>query len=408
MMPERPIGRLAPSPTGVLHLGNVRTFMCAWLAARSQGGRVILRIEDLEKGLAGFVLEELLSDLTWLGFDWDEGPVWTADDDAVLAEISRYPRARAAAAERAAALRSAGAGGPPPDGTGGSWVSAIGRRLPFAGTHGPYIQSLRAGSYQEIFDRLLAAGLMYPCTCERADFAGNLGAPHEGEAEPRYPGTCRGRWASAAEARAWLAETADRGAVSNAPVARNREPVWRFRLPEVGQLPIGFEDLVQGSCRIDVAASVGDFVVFKTPRQPAYQLAVVADDLAMGVNQVVRGDDLVPSTARQILLWRALSGTSAAGRRELPDYAHVPLLVGPDGQRLAKRHGDARLRSLRLQGTDPRQVIGSLAEWSGLGDGRPLSLRELAAGFSWERLDRARLVVTPGLLDRLPCQRTSR
>lgn len=405
------VGRLAPSPTGVLHLGNVRTFMWAWLAARSRGGRVILRIEDLEKPLAGTILEDMLSDLRWLGFDWDEGPAWTADAEAKLAEIRRFPRARSLAAARMRELAAEDV--VPAEG----WVSAIGRRLPFIGGHGPYIQSLRTAAYRGLFNALCRAGAIYPCTCERADFAGNLGAPHAGEAEPRYPGTCRDRWRDAEEARSWLAArgTARAAAATtftNAPVAQSGEPVWRFRVPEGEAGAVDFEDALRGRLRIDVGATVGDFVVFKQPGLPSYQMAVVADDAAMGVTQVVRGDDLIPSTARQILLYRALSalaGTDWLGAGDggrvplvsLPFYGHVPLVVGPDGQRLAKRHGDARLRSLRERGVDPRQVIGRLAAWSGFGDGRPAELEELCGSFDWGLVNRERVVLDQRALEGL-------
>ena len=336
------IGRLAPSPTGILHLGNVRTFLWAWLAARARGGRVILRIEDLEKPRSGLVLEDMLSDLRWLGFDWDEGPVWTAADDADLVEIKRFPRAR---------------------------QRAIGCMVPCQGPHGAYIQSQRGDFYQNVFDQLLAADLIYPCRCERSDYANHRGAPHDGEIEPCYPGTCRQLSVSADEARC-----------------------WRFRVTAGMTV---FNDELRGTCRIDVAGTVGDFVVFKTPRQPSYQLAAAADDWAMGVNQVVRGDDLISSTARQILIWRAVAGSA----REVPQYGHVPLVVGPDGARLAKRHGDGRLHSFRERGVDPRRLVGCLAAWSGLGDGRPRSLVDLLPDFDWGKLNRNRLVLKPEMLD---------
>ncbi len=186
-------------------------------------------------------------------------------------------------------------------------------------------------------------------------------APHEGESEPRYPGTCR----------AWRGE------------ARS----WRFRV-EPG--PVEFEDRLFGRQSVDVAAAVGDFVAAKAPDQPAYQLAVVADDIAMGVTEVVRGDDLIPSTARQILLYRALGAAP-------PEWGHVPLVVGPDGKRLAKRHGDARIAALRGAGVPPERIVGALAESSGLGAG-PAMPRDLLGRWSWGRVSRARLVLTPEFL----------
>ncbi|MBI2898695.1 MAG: tRNA glutamyl-Q(34) synthetase GluQRS [Planctomycetes bacterium] len=284
------VGRLAPSPTGSLHLGNVRTFLWAWLSARSQGGRVILRIEDLETNrVKPGACERLVEELAWLGFDWDEGPVR---------------------------------------------------------------QTERRDRYRALFPKLDA----YPCACSRADL--EQAAPHEGDAEPRYPGTCREH---------------------PPPVARS----WRFRV-EPGVL--AFDDLLSGRHEIDVAGTVGDFVVAKSPDDPAYQFAVVADDIAMGVTEVVRGDDLIPSTARQILLYRKLGAP-------VPAYGHVPLVVGPDGKRLAKRHGDGRISTYRARGVAPERVIGAVARWSGF-DVTAARPADLVGRWSWDR-PRERVVLTP-------------
>lgn len=291
------VGRLAPSPTGSLHLGNARTFLWAWLSARSRGGKVLLRIEDLDTPrVKPGVVEKMIDDLAWLGLDWD-------------GEIA--------------------------------------------------VQSTRRAYYREIHARL-GAGL-YPCRCTRADVAAAQSAPHEGDAEPRYPGTCR-TYAGPAVC-------------------------WRFRV-EPG--PVTFEDRLFGPQSIDVAATVGDFVAAKAPDRPAYQLAVVADDVAQGVTEVVRGDDLLPSTARQILIYRALGATP-------PAWAHVPLVVGPDGKRLAKRHGDARIATLRERGVPPERIVGALAEWSGLGSGKARP-GDLLGRWSWERVSRERVILTPELL----------
>ena len=288
------VGRLAPSPTGSLHVGNVRTFLWAWLSARSRGGRVLLRVEDLDTPrLREGVVPKMIDDLRWLGFDWD-------------GDVS--------------------------------------------------VQSERRAYYKEVFARL--AGKVYPCRCTRGDIAAAQSAPHEGDQEPRYPGTCR-TYAGPAIA-------------------------WRLRV-EPG--PVTFEDRLYGSQSIDVAATVGDFVVAKSPEQPAYQLAVVADDLAQRVTEVVRGDDLIPSTARQILVHRALGETP-------PAYAHVPLVVGTDGKRLAKRFGDAQIATLRARGVPPERIVGALAAWSGLGagDATPACL---VPKWSWDKVSRERVVLTP-------------
>jgi len=328
------IARLAPSPTGSLHIGNVRTFLWAWLSARKQGARVILRVEDLEKPARPGVLERMLSDLAWLGLDWDDGPVWGAEQEA-----------------------------------------AFGRGEPVAiqdrGPAGPYIQSRRRIHYAAVFERLRRDGMIYPCVCARAEWASIQSAPHDGDQEPRYPGTCRNRFASFEEA--------------TRHAAPGRTPVWRFRVEEG---PVLFEDLLAGVVSIDVQRTVGDFVVFKAPEQPAYQLAVVADDIAMGVTEVVRGDDLIPSTARQLLLYKALGGVP-------PRYGHAPLVVGPDGKRLAKRHGDARIETLRRLGVPPEHLLGHLARWSGMPIEGPVRARSLLPFWDWRRLPGERIVLTP-------------
>src|SRR5436190_6824595 len=294
------VGRLAPSPTGSLHVGNVRTFLWAWLSARAQGGRVLLRVEDLDTPrVREGVVPKMLEDLRWLGLDWD-------------GEVA--------------------------------------------------VQSERRAYYREVFATL--AGKVYPCRCTRGDIAAAQSAPHEDDQEPRYPGSCR--------------------AFQGPGIA------WRLRV-EPG--PVDFDDRLYGPQSIDVAATVGDFVVAKTPEQPAYQLAVVADDLAQGVTEVVRGDDLIPSTARQILIHRALGKTP-------PSYAHVPLVVGVDGKRLAKRFGDAQIATLRARGIPSERIIGVLAEWSGLGagDATPACL---VPKWSWSKVLRERIVLTPERLAEL-------
>jgi len=334
------ISRLAPSPTGVLHLGNARTFLWAWLSARAQGGCIIMRIEDLETRARPGVVEKILDDLSWLGLDWDEGP-------GAKGATGGLP----AGAARDNALV-----------TGGRAIS---------GTQS-YIQSERRGYYSEIHAKLLAMNAIYPCICTRADIAASQSAPHDGDAELKYTGHCRGRFANAADAE---------------KITR-RVPAWRAK---VRPGAVSFDDLLYGPQSIDVYTSVGDFVIAKAPDNPAYQLAVVADDIAMGVTEVVRGDDLIPSTARQILLYKMLGAP-------LPRYGHVPLVVGPDGKRLAKRHGDARIASFRENGVRPEHLVGALARWSGLPCKGSATPRELLPLWSWQKVHRDRVILTPELL----------
>ena len=274
-LPRPTRGRLAPSPTGALHLGHARTFLIAWLAARAAGGRIILRIEDLDASRARpEAIISALTDLRWLGLEWDDGP---------------------------------------------------------------YVQSERMDGYRRSLGRLIAADLVYPCTCTRADIARAASAPHAGEEGPAYLGTCAHRPAS------------DARALGDRPFA------WRFRVPHG---PIWWDDLVLGPTCAEPDRSGGDFVVARSTGPISYQLAVVHDDAAMGVTQVIRGDDLVPSTPRQILLNRALDWPE-------PRFGHVPLAVGPDGRRLAKRDHSIQISAAREAGVDPRRLVGWLVQSCG-------------------------------------------
>ena len=296
------VGRLAPSPTGALHLGNARTFLLAWLSVRSRGGTLLLRVEDIDgPRVKPEATAQAIEDLRWLGLDWDGD---------VVVQSARLPMYRAAA------------------------------------------------------ERLLAAGLVYPCVCTRSEIEEAASAPHEVGADgPVYPGTCRGKFLDLAAAKA----------------ATGRDAALRFRV-DADAVPFvdGFVGEQAGSVR-------GDFVVQKRDGGPAYQLAVVVDDAAGGVTEVVRADDLLPSTPRQLLLYRAL------GLRA-PAFVHVPLVVGGDGLRLAKRHGDTSLRALRAGGVRREQLVGYLAFLCGLrprgSEGVP---RDLLAEFTFGKLARGPL-----------------
>lgn len=316
------IGRLAPSPTGAQHVGNARTYLIAWLSARSQGGRIVLRIEDIDSPRVKKGADrQACLDLQWLGLDWDEGPI---------------------------------------------------------------IQTARMGEYLAALVRLQRQELVYPCTCTRTDVECAASAPHLEHEGPVYPGTCAGRHARDAE------ELAD------------RSYCWRFRVPPESP---SFIDGFRGPRHLDLRKVGGDFVVWrKVPRGepseiriwlPAYQLAVVVDDAAQGVTEVVRGDDLLPSTPRQLLLYQALGVTP-------PRFIHVPLVVGADGRRLAKRHGDTRLSALREAGVRPEMLLGLLA-WScgWIAAIEPITLRELLPIFRLEAIPHEPFVLTPELLRRI-------
>ena len=300
-------GRLAPSPTGAQHVGNARTYLIAWLSARSRGGGVRLRIEDIDvwRNKPG-ASEEALADLRWLGLDWDGEVV---------------------------------------------------------------VQSSRLADHEAALARLKQLELVYPCTCTRGDIEAAASAPHADHEGPTYPGTCAHRTAADAAALA-------------VPFA------WRFRTSDSP----AFTDLFAGPTHIDLKRVGGDFVVWRAAKVPAYQLAVVTDDAAAGVTEVIRGDDLLSSTPRQLLLYRALGLTP-------PEFAHVPLVVGEDGRRLAKRHGDTRLTALRANGVKAERLLGLLAYSCGwLPLVAPVSAKELLPLFQLGAIPREPFALTRELL----------
>ncbi len=269
-------GRIAPSPTGLLHLGHACTCWTAYQRALQHRGTLIFRNEDLDpqRSKAQYA-EAMLEDLRWLGIRWQEGP-------------------------------------------------------DVGGLFAPYRQSLRREFYLEAWRKLRDAGAIYPCTCSRKDLALSASAPNDADDEPVYPGRCRDKIHEAAN--------------YDSPAGVN----WRFRTPD-GEA-IRFIDQHQGPQSYTAGQDFGDFIVWCRDDVPAYQLAVVVDDAAMLITEVVRGADLLKSTARQLLLLRALALPA-------PSYFHCDLVRDEAGMRLAKRHDALSLRSLRERGHAPEQVL---------------------------------------------------
>jgi glutamyl/glutaminyl-tRNA synthetase len=280
--PEGYRGRLAPSPTGLLHLGHARTFWIAAQRAINNHGTLILRNEDLDpqRSRADFA-RAMMEDLRWLGIRWSEGP-------------------------------------------------------DCGGAFGPYSQSERRAHYLDAWRRLRQGGFLYPCICSRKDLAQSASAPNDADTddEPVYPGTCRER----------------------KDAARFTEPAgvnWRFRVPD-GEV-VEFADSNLGRQRYAAGRDFGDFLVWRRDDVPAYQLAVVVDDAAMRITEVVRGADLLKSTVRQLLLLQALGHAA-------PDYFHCELVRDAAGVRLAKRHDALSIRHLREKGLTAENVL-EMAGW---------------------------------------------
>lgn len=300
------VTRLAPSPTGALHLGNVRTFLVNWAMARSRGWKVVLRIEDLDgPRVKTGAVEDLIDTLGWLGMDWDEGPLVQSDDLS------------------------------------------------------PYVGAM---------SRLARAGLAFPSNLTRGEIEAAASAPQEGAFnETRFPPELRPAGLGPRE-------------------FDEPESGWRFVTPP-GE--VRFEDEFRGPCGADPSGSVGDFVVWTKRGQPSYQLAVVVDDARQGVTNVVRGDDLLDSAARQTLLYRAL------GIERVPVWCHLPLVVGEDGRRLAKRHGDTRAAFYRGLGVPAERLVALMARWSGIGPrAESMTAGEFAGRFDLASMTRERVVFT--------------
>ena len=309
--PAPVVGRFAPSPSGRMHLGNVFSCLCAWLSARSQGGRIVLCIEDLDDRCKRPELAaQLIDDLAWLGLEWDEGPFYQHD---------------------------------------------------------------RLDLYEAAMHKLQDAGLTYPCFCTRAELHA-ASAPHASDGTPIYRGACRGLSAEEVVRRSTL-----------------RAPATRLRVPTVDDLAgdmIEFVDRTYGAQCEALATECGDFLVRRSDGVFAYQLAVVVDDAAMGVTEVVRGCDLLGSTPRQIYLQHLLGLPT-------PRYAHIPLLMSPDGRRLSKRDRDLDLGELRARFGTPEALFGWLAGQTGIApDATPRSAEQLVEHFSWDVIRKHRENIT--------------
>ena len=313
--PTPVVGRFAPSPSGRMHLGNVFSCLCAWLSTRSQGGRIVLRIEDLDAERCPRIYADLLEqDLAWLGLVWDEG-----------------------------------------GSTGGA--------------HAPYYQSECGDIYTEIYRKLEQRGLVYPCFCSRSQLHA-ASAPHTSDGNVIYPGTCRGLTPE---------EIAEK--------RKKKAPAYRLMVPDE---EITFTDGCMGTHTENLLRDCGDFYLRRADGVFAYQLAVVVDDARMGVTEVVRGADLLSSTARQLYLYRLLG-------LQPPRFAHCPLLLAADGRRLSKRDGDQSLENLREKYT-AQEIVGKLAYAYGLQpEPAPRTPESLVPDFAWTKVPKQDICLPEGL-----------
>jgi glutamyl-tRNA synthetase len=308
--------RFAPSPTGPLHVGNARTALFNWLLARSAGGTFVLRIEDTDAVRSSAEAEAaILDDLRWLGLAWDEGP-------------------------------------------------------DIGGPYGPYRQSERLAIYRQHAERLVEAGLAYPCFCSADQIEKERQMALAAGRPPRYRGTCRRLPASEVRAR----------------LAAGEPAAIRFAVPAVSE--VAFTDLVRGRVVFSTEV-IGDPVILRSDGRPAYNFAVVVDDALMRITHVVRGEDHVSNTPRQVLLYRALGLTP-------PAFAHVALVMGRDHTPLSKRHGATSVAEFRARGYLPEALVNYLAliGWSAGGDEEILPVEELARRFAIEQVGRS-----PGVFD---------
>jgi len=303
--------RFPPSPTGHLHVGNVRTALYNWLLARKEGGTFVLRIEDTDVERSTRESEEaLLRDLEWLGLDWDEGPR---------------------------------VGGP----------------------DGPYRQSEREEIYRDMSMKLLEGGSAYYCFCTPEELEAERERALAESRPPRYSGRCRSLTPEDARRRMSAGERAS----------------VRFRVE--GGPAVGWDDLVHGRLSFE-REEIGDFIIVRSEGLPAYNFAVVVDDALMRISRVLRGDDHISNTPRQILLYEALGfGT--------PEFGHLPMILGPDGSRLSKRHGATAVDEFRARGYLPEALNNYLAllGWNPGDERETFTLEELVDAFSLERVSRS-------------------
>ena len=308
--------RLAPSPTGALHLGNIRTFLVNWALARQRGWQIVLRIDDLDgPRIKPDAAAQAIDLFTWLGIDWDDGP---------------------------------------------------------------HFQTHNLKPYFSALDKLAREGAIYPCRCTRKQIeAASLSAPHQGTVEVRYPGTCR---PSSPIPVTYASPRRPGGPADDNP------PAWRLHIDD---RTTKFCDAFAGSQQGNVQQTIGDFLVAAKNGLPSYQLAVVVDDAGQGIDCVVRGDDLLASTHRQLHLYEHLQLGPP------PEYAHLPLVVGTDGRRLAKRHGDTRVDAYRQRGVAATRIVGLMAQWCGIGPRREMTTAEFLDAFEMSAMPRSAIVFTP-------------
>ncbi len=305
---RQPITRLAPSPTGALHLGNAFAFAINWALARKHGWHIALRIEDLDTPrVKPGVIDQTIRTLEWLGLDWNSGPTTQTD---------------------------------------------------------------RLSSYQEAMETLAKAGHVYPCELTRLQIEQAASAPHTNTSEIHET-----RFNPNLRPTTFPTRFHDAG--TN----------WRF---QVNPGAIGFVDTHMGEQSFDIDGILGDFAVWTKRNAPSYQLAVVVDDAAANVTQIIRGNDLLDSSCRQLMLYRAL------GISDEPTYTHLPLIRGADGRRLAKRHGDTRIDTYTQSGTSNERIIGLIAYWCKITQERsPMSIQGFQERFSLDTLPTDDIVFTP-------------